>query len=209
MSIIDDLNWRYAVKQFDKEKKVDADKYDAIIEGCRLSASSFGLQPWKFVMVQDEAKRQELLQFSWNQAQVTDAHHLMVLCRPSKFTDEDIDNFLKSTAETRNAPLESLEGYGKMMKGFVNAMSEEQVNHWMKDQVYIALGNMLAVCAALRVDACPMEGFSSPDYDRVLGLTEKGLTSVVVCPFGHRSSEDKYASLAKVRYPTEQVVLTI
>ena len=206
MQILDDLNWRYAVKQFDKSKKVDPKKFDAILESCRLSASSFGLQPWKFVLVENEELREKLLPHSWNQRQVVDADHLMVLCRPITFGDDDINEFLQSTATTRNSPIESLEGYGKMMKGFMAGMNKDQQNHWMNGQVYIALGNLLTACATLKVDTCPMEGFSKDEYDKILGLTDKGLTSVVVCPIGHRSTEDKYATLAKVRYPLERVV---
>ena len=207
MSVLEDLNWRYATKEFDNTKILPQETLDTVYESLRLSASSFGLQPWKFVIVENKDLREKLLPSSWNQRQVVDASHLIVFCRPTSFGNDDIDRFLKSTAETRNVEMTTLEGYGNMMKGFVEGKTKSnELNTWMKDQIYIALGSLLSTCAQLRIDACPMEGFSAPDYDEILGLTALGLTSAVLCPIGHRAQSDKYATLAKVRYPLAEVM---
>lgn len=208
-NVIEDLNWRYATKEFDPSKKLTSEQMDTLLETLRLSASSFGLQPWKFVVVKDQALREKLVEASWNQRQVADAAELIVLCAPAKFGEEDIDRFLESIVKTRNVEAESIKGYGDMMKGFLSRMDEDGKRAWMKDQIYIALGQLLSACATIRVDSCPMEGFMPDEYTEILGLADHGLEPVVVCPVGFRSTNDKYAQLAKVRYSKEEVVVTI
>lgn len=209
MSITKDLNWRYATKEFDSSKKVSAENLETILDALVLSASSFGLQPWKFVVVQNPELKEKLLPYSWNQRQVVDASHVIVFARPVEFNQNDVDRYIKSTAEIRNQTEESLKGYSDMMKGFLAKMPKEDLNHWMKNQIFLALGNLLTVVATLKIDACPMEGFSPADYDKVLELDKHGLASVVVCPIGYRSESDKYASLKKVRYSKDQLVLKL
>ncbi len=209
MSIIDDLNWRYAVKEFDPNKKVSKEDLETILESLRLSASSFGLQTWKFVVVETQELKDKLVEHSWNQRQVADATYTIVLCRPTSFGNDDVDRYVKSVAETRGQGVEELKGFRNMMVGFVAGMDEEKMFTWMKNQIYIALGNMLTTCAHLRIDSCPMEGFIPNKYDEVLGLTEKGLASVVVCPIGYRSTNDKYAEAKKVRFPLDEVVVRL
>lgn len=204
--IIERLNWRYATKVFNPEKKVHPVTLERAMESLRLSASSFGLQPWKFVLVEDSKLKKELLPHSWNQTQVVDADQLVVFCRPTHFGTSDIDRFISFSARERGVPRESLAGYEQMMKGFLPKMNKE----WMEKQIYLALGNFLTSCAVLGLDACPMEGFSAPDYDRILGLEQKGLASVVVCPVGYRDAEkDKYAQLKKLRYPLNELVVKL
>lgn len=209
MDIIERLNWRYATKEFDNTKKLNKEQLDKVLDALRLSASSFGLQPWKFVVVENEQTRATLREASWNQAQIVDASHLIVLCRPSTIGDADVDRFLTLTSETNGAPLEALKGFGDMMKGFLANMDDAKKAAWMKNQIYLALGNLLTVCAALDIDTCPIEGFSPEKYDQILDLPAKGLNSVVVCPIGYRKDSDKYASAKKVRYTVEDVTLTI
>lgn len=207
-SIIEDLNWRYAVKEFDPTRKVSTDKLNTLLESTRLSASSFGLQPWKFVVVESLELKKELLAASWNQKQVVDASHVIVFCRPENFGERDVDRFVESMAHTRGIEVESLKGYREIMTGFLSRLSEKELEHWMKDQIYIALGTLLTACAVERIDSCPMEGFLAGEYDRILKLEDHGLRSVVVCPIGHRSVDDKYISTQKVRYPLEELVIT-
>ncbi|MCP4914675.1 MAG: NAD(P)H-dependent oxidoreductase [Oligoflexia bacterium] len=207
MKIIEDLNWRYATKEFDSSKKVSNEDLNTILDSLILSPSSFGLQTWKFVVVEKQDLKDKLLEHSWNQKQVVDASHVIVLCRPTTFGDAEVDKFLESTASHRGQDLESLKGYGDMMKGFLSRMDEEGKAQWMKNQVYIALGNVMTVCANMRIDACPMEGFIAPKYDEVLGLADHGLTSVVVLPIGYRADSDKYATAKKVRYSQEELVI--
>ena len=209
MNIIENLNWRYATKEFDPQRDMPSKDLDTLLEVLRLSPSSFGLQPWKFVLVKDQAKKEELLPFSWNQKQVVDASELIVLCCQVNFGEADVNRFLESIALQRKMELKDLSGYKDMILGFMKEMSAPELKNWMKAQVYIALGNLLTACADLKIDACPMEGFNKANYDKILNLTEHGLESVVVCPVGYRSSSDKYAILPKVRYPVDEVVLKI
>jgi nitroreductase len=206
MNHIEKLNWRYATKKFDNTKKLSEEQVRDLAESLRLAASSFGLQPWKFLVISNEELKKELLPHSWNQEQVVDCSHHIVFCAPKEFTKTDIDKFVESIAKVRSTPVEELEGYKNIMVGFVERMSSEQVENWINNQVYIALGSFLVTCAEMGVDACPMEGIIKPEYDKVLGLEEKGLRSVVACPVGFRSTEDKYSSAPKVRFETEEVI---
>lgn len=209
MSIIEDLKWRYATKEFDSTKKVSLEDLDKLLEALILTPSSYGLQAWKFVVVENQQIKENLLEHSWNQKQIVDSSHVIVLCQPTKFGDSDIDRFIESTAQIRGQSIESLSDYANIMKGTLSQMDESAINQWMRNQVYIALGNIMTVCANLKIDACPMEGFISQKYDEVLGLSEKGLTSVVVLPIGYRTENDNYASMKKVRYPKDQVVIKL
>lgn len=206
MDHIDKLAWRYATKEFDADRKLSSSQINQLAESLRLSASSFGLQPWTFFIISNEEVKQQMLTHSWNQKQVIDCSHQIVFCAVKDFGDEGVDKFIQSTALIRNQKLEDLDGYSKMMKGFLSRKSKEDVLEWTKNQVYIALGSFLTTCAELGVDACPMEGIVPAEYDKILDLENMGLTTVVACPVGFRSSKDKYAELAKVRYPLEDVV---
>ncbi|MGK0290802.1 MAG: nitroreductase/dihydropteridine reductase [bacterium] len=207
--LISQLNWRYAVKKFDSTKKLTEDQLDIVLESLRLSASSYGLQAWKFIVVNNPKLREELVQYSWGQEQVKDASHLIVMARPETITEEDVTKFVHSIAETRGVPKASLEGYEGMMNSKINSLSEEDKVSWLSKQIYIALGTLLTTAAFEGIDTCPMEGFEPENYDKVLGLKEYGLKTVVVCPVGFRSSEDVYADLKKVRYEKEDVVIEL
>lgn len=206
MNIIEKLNWRYATKKFSTEKLPQA-TVDTILEATTLTASSYGLQPWKVVIVENPALREELVEHSWNQAQVKDASHLLVICRQTDLTTDDVTSYITNISETRGIPAESLEGFQKMMLGGLDAGSFSET--WMKNQAYIVLGNLLTVCATLGVDSCPMEGFVAEKYDEILGLKDKGLNSVLVCPIGYRAEDDTYQHLKKVRKPIKDTVITI
>lgn len=209
MGIINDLEWRYACKEFNAEKKLTDEQLNQLIEALRLTPSSFGLQPWKFVLVENTELREKLVEASWNQNQVKDASHLFVLCSPLEIDEAFVDKFISSTAAARGQDVSELDGFkGMLMKMIVGKDTAWQMN-WAKNQIYIALGNLMTVAAHLKIDCCPMEGFVSTKYDDILGLREKGLTSVVVAPVGFRADSDKYASLAKSRFSTEEVLLKI
>lgn len=203
------LNWRYAVKRFDAAKSLSPEQVAFLKEALRLSPSSFGLQPWRFVFVAKGELRKKLRGKAWNQAQVEDCSQLIVLCRPEKIGQGDVDKFVATTADTIGVPRESLDGMKKMMSGFVLGLTAEQAAAWARDQVFIALGVLLAACAQAGIDACPMGGFESESFDELLGLKEQGLRSVVLCAVGTRAGSDKYAERAKVRYPAQDVVLSV
>ena len=207
--IIQKLQWRYATKAFDATKKLSDAQFSTILESLRLSASSFGLQPWKFVVVRNPALRKELVAHSWNQAQVSEASHLIVFCSYLDMTAEQVVNYIQSICSTRGVTAESLKGYQDMMLGFLDKQDPSKRQAWMKNQIYLALGNLLTTCALMDVDSCPMEGFDPTAYDRILGLEAKGLRSVVVCPVGFRADGDKYAQAKKVRYPVKDIVTYI
>lgn len=204
--LITKLNWRYATKEFDATKKISEEQLETLQEALRLTASSFGLQPWKFLFITDQETKESLVEHSWNQPQVANCSHLIVMCAPTKFDDSNIDKLIASIMDHRGVDKESLEQYEGMMKGFLANFDEPTTEAWIKNQIYLALGSFLTACAIEGVDACPMEGFIPGEYDRILGLADKGLKSVVVCPIGYRSENDKYPALAKVRYLKSDVI---
>lgn len=208
MNLIEQLNWRYATKVFDPTKKVSDDDLNTLKEVLRLSPSSYGLQFWRFALVNNPTTRAELREHSWNQGQVVDASHLFVLCRLQDFVEADIDQYIDSIALARGVDKSSLEAYGGMMKNLLE-MPLEKKHAWMEKQVYIALGFLMEACAVMGIDACPMEGFEAEAYNKILKLPEKNLHATVVCPVGYRSEEDKYATLAKVRYPLNDLIVEI
>jgi nitroreductase len=201
------LRWRYATKQFDTAKKVSEEDLKDILDSARLSASSMGLQPWKFVVVKDPKVRQDLRKVSWGQAQVTDASHLIVLCRLKNVDEKLAKKHLENTAKTANIPIAALKGYEDMITGFLKSKTKEQLADWAARQIYIALGTMMYTCALKKIDSCPMEGFDQKKCDEILNLGKDGLESVCLLPVGYRAEEDKYAKQPKTRFPFNEVVV--
>jgi nitroreductase len=208
--LLEALNWRYAVKQFDATKKIATDTWAAIEDSLVLSASSFGLQPYRFYVIANPAVRAQLLPNSWGQNQVVDASHYVVFAGRTAMTAEEIAAFIRLTATTRGQATESLKGLQDMMHGSIlNEGFQAQAAAWAGAQAYIALGNLLTSAALVGVDACPMEGFAKEEYDKILDLPAQGYGAVVCCALGYRASTDKYASLQKVRPPKAELVKVI
>lgn len=208
--LLGQLNWRYATKQFDSQRKISPETWSALEDALVLSPSSGGLQPWAFFVVNDPAVREKLLPASYGQTQVTQASHLVVFAAKTNFDEADVDAHLERTAQLRGIPLESLAPFRAMLVGgIVNAMDQTTRQGWAARQAYIALGNLLTSAALLGIDACPMEGFVPAQYDEILGLTEKELSTAVICTLGYRAEADAYASLPKVRFPEEKVLFHI
>lgn len=208
--VITDLKWRYATKKFDSSKKISAEHIEILNEGLQLSASSYGLQLYKFFWIENPEVRAQLQPASWGQSQIVDASHLLVMAAKTEVTNEDIDGFIQLVSETRGAPLDALSGYGDFMKNaVVQGKSADEKIIWNSKQVYIALGNVMNLAANLEIDTTPMEGFDPAKYDEILGLADKGYTSAVVCAFGYRSEEDETAGAAKVRRPVSELVEVI
>ena len=203
------LHWRYATKVFDSSKKIPEALVTELLESVRLAPSSYGLQPWKFVVVDNPKIRAELRPHSWNQSQITDASHLVVLCAKKEMTAEDINAFIGDIAKVRKVDVASLSGYRDMMLGSLPSMQGEAGKAWMAKQVYIALGFLLSAAAVAEVDACPMEGFDKDAYNKLLKLPEQGYEAQVVCTLGYRSSSDHYAALPKVRLAASSAVSRI
>lgn len=205
-TVLSALKWRYAVKKFDATRKIPSETWNLLEQSLQLSPSSFGLQPWKFFVVDTSATRQQLLGHSWGQAQIVDASHLVVFAVKVNVGAADAQRLIDRTSEVRGIPAAALDGYKDMMVGALGRLAAEEVDAWMSRQVFIALGTFLTTAAMLGVDACPMEGFDPKKYDEILGLTAKGYASRVIVTVGYRAADDEYARLAKVRYPLEQVV---
>jgi nitroreductase len=200
------LRWRYATKSFDSTKKIPATTWDAIEESLVLTPSSFGLQPWKFLVIQDPGVRGNLLGESWRQLQVTEASHYVVLTARTDLDASDIDAWMARMGEVQSSPAEMLASYRGVIAGFAQAMSHEARHAWNVRQAYIALGQLMASAAVLGVDACPMEGISAAGYDQVLGLTGSGYATVVACALGYRAADDKYAAIPKARFERAKVI---
>lgn len=205
--ILEQLNWRYATKGFDPSRKIPEETMRTIEESLVLTPSSFGLQPWKFIVVEDQSIKDQLPAVSWDQAQAKDCSHMVVLTVKTGYTRKDVGDFIARMGEIRGVSADSLAGYEQFAGGFAEkASAEGWVDDWSKKQVYIALGQLMFTVALLGVDACPMEGIDPAAYDRILGLEGTGYATVVVCPLGYRSEDDKYAKAAKVRFPIEEMI---
>ncbi len=208
--LINQLNWRYATKQFDPQRKIRAEDWAALEEALVLSPSSYGLQPWKFIVVTDPAVKEKLVPVSWGQRQPADCSHLVVFAIKKDIGQREIDNFIARVAQVRNAPAESLSAYRDIMTGrIVHGLDNAGRNAWSTRQVYLALGNFLNSAALLGIDACPMEGIDAAKYNEILGLDKQGLSAVVAAAAGYRAATDKFATAKKVRFPKDEVLVTI
>ena len=203
--IIEDLNWRYATKKFDSTKKISDEDLETIKESLRLVPSSYGLQPLKFLFIENPSLRQQLIEKSFNQSQITDASHLLVICSLTKISEEYIDKHIQNIAQIRSVSIESISGFGNYVKKQILHLKDEYVAEWNAKQAYIALGQLLHTCASLRIDATPMEGFEKEAYNEILELEKQALKAVLVCPIGYRSKEDTNQFLTKVRHPLENL----
>lgn len=203
MELIKSLEWRYATKKFDTSKKVSSENLEKIKEAVRLSASSYGLQAYKVLIIQDDELRRQLREVSWNQPQITDSSHLFVFCNYTKIESSDIDEFIQLKASSQNLKSEDFSGYGDFIKGAVSGLANDQLNVWSSKQTYIAMANLLSATAELGIDSCPMEGFNNEKYNEILGLKEKGLNASVIATVGYRSIEDQTQFSPKVRKPKE------
>lgn len=206
MTLIPALEWRYATKAFDPTKKIPDADLGELLEALRLAPSSYGLQPWHFIVVTNPELRQKLSGHAWNQAQITDASHLIVLCARRTLTPEYVEEYLASMAAQRGVSVEALAGFRDMLMNTVSGRTEDGLKEWSARQVYIALGFLLAAAAEKQIDSCPMEGFDAAGFEMELGLKDTPWHPVVLCPVGYRLPDDKHAHTKKVRFPAETVI---
>jgi nitroreductase len=205
-TIIDDLNWRYATKKYNPTKIITDKDLEVVLESLRLVPSSYGMQPLTYLLINDKNLREQLKPLAYNQSQITDASHLIVLCSFRKITPTVIKNHLELMSEVRNEPLTNYEKFGEnIQKTFAN-LSETATSEWTIRQAYIALGQIMHTCANLRIDATPMEGFDKTAFDKLLDLETQNLQSVLVCPIGYRADDDFLQQLKKVRKPIDAVI---
>lgn len=208
--LIKTLEWRYAAKVFNPDRRIPAEDWNALQESLHLSPSSLGLQMWKFLDVQDPAVRAQLREVSWGQSQVTDASHLVVFCARRDFKPEDVQRYLDRIVEVRGVTPESLDMYRARIFELVGSKSPDVLKAWLERQVYIALGFMMSCAADLRVDTCALEGMLPEEYDRILKLEHSPYYALCALALGYRDEEgDKYARLAKVRFDREDVIRVI
>lgn len=200
------LRWRYATKQFDASRKIPAAAWDAIEESLVLAPSSFGLQPWKFIVVENPELRAKLQAEAWNQTQVTEASHFVVLTARTDVTDGDIETWIARMCEAQGTTSDAVAPLKGMISGFAARMSVEERQAWNIRQVYIALGQLMTTAAALGIDTCPMEGINAAGFDTILGLENSGHATAVACALGYRSADDKYAARPKARFERAKVV---
>jgi len=209
-TLLQQLRWRYATKTFDPAKKISAADWDALEHALILTPTSYGFQPYRFVVISDPAVRDKLLSLSWGQRQVVDASHFVVFAAKGSVGEEDIDHYLERVSEVRNVPADKLLGFRNVLiTNLVQALSRERQHEWATRQVYIALGNFMTAAAVLGIDVCPMEGIECAKFDEVLGLPARGYHSVVAAAAGYRAVGDKMAGAPKVRYAAEELFIRI
>ncbi len=206
---IKDANWRYATKKFDASKKITAEDLKILKEAIRLSASSYGLQPYKVLIIENPEIRAKLQPVAWGQSQVVDASQLVVFANMTNFGDNEIDAFIKNFTETRGITVESVQRYADFMKSKISTLPEEQRNIWTSKQTYIALTNLMNAAAELNIDVTPMEGFEAEEFNQILGLDKLGLNAAVIATIGYRHEEDATQNYAKVRKSNEQLFINL
>ena len=205
MKIIDSLKWRYATKKFDNTKKISDTNIQLLKEAVNLTATSYGLQPYKVLIIENPEIRDKLKAAAWGQPQLTDAFVLFLFCNYTNVGDKEVDNYLELRAKINNLNVSESADYGNMMKSHMASMSPEQMKVWTSKQTYIALGTLMAAASELGIDSGPMEGFDKESFDKILGLKEKGLTASVMCALGYRSQDDSFLAFKKVRKPLEDM----
>lgn len=206
--LIESMEWRYATKKFDPTKKINEKTWELLERALILTPSSYGLQPWKFIIVQDPQLKEKLKASSWNQSQVTDCSHHVVFAIKEKLDEAHIDHYIHQIAKVRGQEAASMEGFKKMMMGdLVSGSRSKVISEWAARQTYIALGNFMTAAAVIGVDTCPLEGIDPVKYDEILGLTDSGWRVVVACPAGYRADDDKYSSTKKVRFDAKDVII--
>ncbi|CAM4250276.1 NAD(P)H-dependent oxidoreductase [Flavobacterium terrigena] len=208
-TFIENQNWRYATKKFNSEKKISDTDFEILKDAIQLSSSSYGLQPYKVLIIENEEIRKQLQPASWGQSQIVDASHLLVFANITNVDEEYINNFAQNVATTRNIPFENVKGYADFMIGKITTLTPEDQAVWTAKQTYLALGNLLNAAAELKIDVTPMEGFDPNQYNEILGLTEKGLHASLVATVGYRHHEDDTQHYIKVRKPKSELFETI
>jgi len=207
--LISALSFRYATKQFDPTRKIDPASWDALLQSLVLAPSSFGLQPWRFLVINNPEIRASLREVSWNQPQITEADRLVVITTRTDMTPGDIDAWMHCLAETQGKSPEALAAYRVMIDGFVGSLDTEARKNWNTRQCYIALGQLMTSAAMIGVDTCPLEGIDTAAYDQILDLENSGYATAVACAIGYRSPGDAYATTPKARFHANAVIRQI
>lgn len=208
-TFLENQNWRYATKKFDATKKISTEDLNFLKEAIRLSTSSFGLQLYKVIIVENPELRAKLQPAAWGQSQITEASHLIVFANQTVVNDSDVDAYIKNASETRGIPLEALTGFGDYMKGAIGPIPADMKTIWTAKQTYLALGNLLNAAAELKIDVTPMEGFDPKQFNEILGLDALNLNAAVIAAVGYRHEDDATQYYKKVRKSNEDLFLTL
>ena len=208
-SIIENLNWRYATKKFNAEKKISKKDLEILKQAVQLSASSYGLQPYQVLLVENEDLRQQIKEAAYNQTQITEASELLIFANIKNVGTTEINSYIENIAAVREIPSASLKGFEDMMNNVVEGLTPEAKENWTAKQTYIALGTLLSAAAELKIDATPMEGFNRDAVNEILQLTEKGLSASLIVTLGYRHDDDITQHLKKVRKPNEELFITL
>ncbi|RKN81344.1 NAD(P)H-dependent oxidoreductase [Ulvibacterium marinum] len=206
---IENLEWRYAVKKFDHEKVLSQEKVELLKQAFNLTATSYGLQPIRMVVLKDKDLQKQLVSHSFGQQQVAQASHVLVICIESVINTDFIKNYFKRVKKIRNTPDEVLEPYLVALLDDFSQKKTPEIQQWCINQAYLSMGNLLTVCAMEKIDSCPMEGFNPEGYDKLLELPEKGLNSVLVLPVGYRAKDDMFSGFKKVRKKMDDSIIEI
>lgn len=205
--LVEQMNWRYAVKKFDPTRKLSDEDWKVLKELLILTPSSYGLQPWKFLIIQNPDLRKQLRVASWNKSQVEDCSHFIVFAGKDKIDEDYIKKYMSHIAQVRGIAVESLKGFhDSIMKDAVNGPRAPISKEWSARQGYIALGNLMTVAALMKIDTCPLEGLDTEKYDEILGLKGSGYSTLCACAVGFRSPDDKTATAKKVRFHHDEVI---
>ncbi len=201
------MTWRYACKKFDPTKKIRESDWNILAESLRMAASSYGLQPWKFIVVQNPEIRKQLKDLSWGQSPVTDASHFIVITAKEKMDEEHITRHVNQTAKIQGIDPAKLDGYKNVMLGdLVKGPRSQVIKWWAQRQCYIAMGSFLTTAALMEIDTLPMEGLDPAGYDKLLGLEGSGYHTVAAIACGYRAEDDKYQLSKKVRFDMADVL---
>ncbi len=206
MNIIEQLKWRYATKDFDKTKKLSDDQLHILLESVNLSASSYGMQPFEVMVIENQELKDRLRTVSGDQSQVSDASQLILFAARNNLSPLHVEEYMQRIMSIRNVSYDSLSDYRNRIVKSISSKSQETLYQWASRQIYIALGFLLVTAAVEEIDACPIEGFEKEVYDQILGLKEKGLSSVVMAAVGYRSADDKYQFKPKVRKSIKELI---
>ncbi len=206
-SIIESLKWRYACKKFDKTKKLSTDQLSLLKNAFNLTATSFGLQPLKMLVIKGDVLKEQLLPHAYFQPQITSCSHLLVLCIDTSFGEESIDSYFELEKSIRGTSEEIIEKFRNQLKSIFKNKNRAQIDSSSIHQAYINIGSLMTVCADQGIDSCPMEGFNPVKFDAVLNLEQQHLRSILLLPVGFRAEDDIMSGMKKVRKPLDDVII--
>ncbi len=208
-TFIENQNWRYATKKFDATKKISAEDLEILKEAIRLSSSSYGLQPYKVLIIENPELRAKIQPAAWGQSQIVEASHLIIFANETNVDDNTIDSYIHNISVTRETPIDALVGFGDFMKSKITTLEADVKNNWTAKQTYLALGNLLNAAADLKIDATPMEGFVPEQVNEILGLDKLGLNTSLIATLGYRHEEDTTQHYKKVRKSEKELFITL